>query len=137
MAKLSSDGKSVTVERGDTLSGIALTYLKSASKYKELAALNNISNPNLIYVGQVIKLTGKASGSSSSSSSSKSNKAKITDFDVGTYTKSCSVRTPFYHFDLPLSPYWSQTGQAHILSQPVFLYRFENAYPQNSSNQEL
>lgn len=70
-----------TVKKGDTLSGIALKYLGSASKYKELAAINNISNPNLIYVGQVIKLSGKASGSSSSSGSS-SNKAKIDHFGI-------------------------------------------------------
>ena len=69
MAKLSSDGKYVTVERGDTLSGIAVKYCGSYNKYKQLAAINNISNPNLIYVGQKIYLT--SSGSSSSGSSSK------------------------------------------------------------------
>lgn len=50
----------VTVQKGDTLSEIARDYLGSASKYTELAALNNISNPNLIYVGQKIKLSGTA-----------------------------------------------------------------------------
>lgn len=62
-----------TVQRGDTLSQIALTYLGSASKYQYLANINGISNPNLIYVGQVIKLsgtTGSGGGSSSSSTSS-------------------------------------------------------------------
>lgn len=55
------------VKQGDTLGEIAQRFLGSATKYKELAAINNISNPNLIYVGQVIKLT--AGGSSSGGSS--------------------------------------------------------------------
>lgn len=63
MAKLSADKKSVTVERGDTLTQIAVDYAGGYSKYKTLAAINNISNPDLIYIGQVIKLTNE-SGSS-------------------------------------------------------------------------
>ena len=77
MAKLSADGKSVTVEKGDTLWGIASTYAGGGINYKKLAAIpmNNISNPNLIYVGQVIYLTNEAgSGSGSASTSTKSNK---------------------------------------------------------------
>lgn len=53
------------VKQGDTLGEIAQRFLGSATKYKELAAINNISNPNLIYVGQVIKLTAGGSGSGS------------------------------------------------------------------------
>lgn len=56
MAKLSSDGNSVTVERGDSLWTIARTYLGDGAKYTYLAKLNNISNPDLIYVGQIIKI---------------------------------------------------------------------------------
>ena len=41
------------VKSGDTLSGIAAKY---GTTYQVLAAYNNISNPNLIYVGQVIKI---------------------------------------------------------------------------------
>lgn len=44
-----------TVVAGDTLSGIANRY---GTTYQELARTNNISNPNLIYVGQVIKISG-------------------------------------------------------------------------------
>lgn len=61
MARLSSDGSYVTVQWGDTLSQIALDYCGSASKYRQLAAINGISNPNLIYVGQKIYL-GEDSG---------------------------------------------------------------------------
>ena len=83
MAKLSADGKSVTVEKGDTLWGIASTYAGGGINYKKLAAIpmNNISNPNLIYVGQVIYLTNEAgSGSGSASTSTKSNKPEIKQF---------------------------------------------------------
>lgn len=46
-----------TVVKGDTLSAIAKKYNTTVSK---LAELNNISNVNLIYVGQVLKLDGSA-----------------------------------------------------------------------------
>lgn len=71
MATLSSDGKYVTVARGDTLWAIASKYLGAGSKYKQLAAINNISNPDLIYVGQKIYLTSDGSGESSNTSSNK------------------------------------------------------------------
>ena len=45
--------KTYTVKSGDTLSGIAA---KHGTTYQALAAYNGISNPNLIYVGQVIKI---------------------------------------------------------------------------------
>lgn len=50
-------GDYVVVERGDTLSEIAQDFAGGASKYKTLAAINDIPNPNLIYVGQKIYLT--------------------------------------------------------------------------------
>ena len=87
MAKLSADKKSVTVEWGDTLSQIAVDYAGGYSKYKQLAAINNISNPDLIYVGQVIKLTNEAgSGSGSASTSTSVNKATITHFGLQSNT---------------------------------------------------
>ena len=82
MAKLSSDGKSVTVEKGDTLWSIASTHLGAGSKYKQLAAINNISNPDLIRIGQVIKLSGSSSGSSSSSKSTNSKQAVVDNFGL-------------------------------------------------------
>lgn len=68
-----------TVVPGDTLWGIAEKYLGSGYKYTQLAAINNIPNPNVIYVGQVIKLT---SDGSSSSTSSSSNKPTINQFGL-------------------------------------------------------
>lgn len=65
MPKPSADGKSVTVVKGDTLWDIANTYLGSGTMYKKLATINNISNPDLIYVGQTINLTTDSSSSGS------------------------------------------------------------------------
>lgn len=48
--------KTYTVKSGDTLWAIAKKQLGDGSKYMELAKINNISNPNLIKAGQVIKL---------------------------------------------------------------------------------
>lgn len=42
-----------TVKKGDTLSNIASKY---NTTYQKLAEYNNIENPNLIHVGQVIKI---------------------------------------------------------------------------------
>src|SRR6478752_4029950 len=50
----------VTVQQGDTLSGIALEQLGDATRYPELAALNGISNPDLINPGEVIRILDPA-----------------------------------------------------------------------------
>jgi LysM repeat protein len=50
-------GATYTVKPGDTLSAIAAKF---GTTYQELAKLNGIANPNKIYPGQVIKLTGSA-----------------------------------------------------------------------------
>ncbi len=50
-----------TVRRGDTLSGIASRF---GTTYQRLAQLNGISNPNRIYVGQVLRIPASSSGSS-------------------------------------------------------------------------
>ena len=56
---ITSTGTQVyTVRYGDTLSGIASRYGTSTST---LASINGISNPNWIYPGQVLKLSGGSS----------------------------------------------------------------------------
>lgn len=52
--------KTYTVVSGDTLSGIAARFGTTVSK---LCELNNISKPNLIYPGQVLKLVGNVDNS--------------------------------------------------------------------------
>lgn len=81
MAKLSADKKYVTVEQGDTLSQIAADYAGGYNNYKKLAAINNIPNPDLIYVGQIIYLTQEAASGSGSASTNK-NKATINQFGL-------------------------------------------------------
>ena len=48
-------GTTYTVVAGDTLARIAARY---GTTYQAIAALNNIVNPNLIYVGQVLRISG-------------------------------------------------------------------------------
>lgn len=45
-----------TVKKGDSLWKICKAQLGDGAKFKEIAKLNGISNPNLIYPGQVIQL---------------------------------------------------------------------------------
>ncbi|WP_196000181.1 LysM peptidoglycan-binding domain-containing protein [Clostridium sp. 1001271B_151109_B4] len=54
------------VESGDTLSGIAEKY---GTTVNTLVSLNGISNPNLIYVGEVLKIPATGSGADISKSS--------------------------------------------------------------------
>ena len=68
----SSGGNTYTVQYGDTLSGIAKELLGDASRYKEIAALNGIDNPNVIKVGQVLQIPGGYSDDSAPSQPSKS-----------------------------------------------------------------
>jgi LysM repeat protein len=51
-----------TVKSGDTLSGIATKY---GTTYQKLATYNGIANPNIIYVGQKIKIPGASNTSAS------------------------------------------------------------------------
>lgn len=57
----STGTQAYTVQSGDTLSGIASRYGTSTST---LASINGISNPNWIYPGQVLKLSGGSSARS-------------------------------------------------------------------------
>lgn len=77
-----------TVKKGDTLSKIASANNTTVAY---LAKINNIANPDKIYIGQVIKLvetvsakkpTSNTTSSNSSSSSKSSNTAKITGFGL-------------------------------------------------------
>lgn len=68
-----------TVKAGDTLSAIASRYSTSSST---LASLNSLSNPNLIYVGQVLKVSSNTSTSSSTSSSANSTVTTAASYTV-------------------------------------------------------
>lgn len=49
-----------TVKKGDCLWAICKAQLGDGSKFGEIAKLNGIANPNLIYPGQVIKLSRRS-----------------------------------------------------------------------------
>ncbi|HEX6481447.1 MAG TPA: LysM peptidoglycan-binding domain-containing protein [Ktedonobacteraceae bacterium] len=55
----SGSDRAYTVVAGDTLSGIANRY---GTSWSALASYNHIANPNLIYVDQVVCISGNASG---------------------------------------------------------------------------
>ena len=52
-ADLAAAAQTYTIQRGDTLSEIAQRFSTTVA---ELVRLNNIENPRLIYVGQVLDL---------------------------------------------------------------------------------
>ena len=87
MAILSADKKSVTVEKGDTLSQIALDYKAyisgsdNAARIKTLVDLNDIENPDKIVVGQKLKLSGTATKKKTTTS-----KVTIKSFGLQTNT---------------------------------------------------
>ena len=56
-----NDGTTYIVQSGDTLSGIASMY---GTTYQHLADINGIANPNLIHVGQEIRIDGTAPSTS-------------------------------------------------------------------------
>ena len=86
--------RTYTVVRGDTLSGIAARY---GTTYQALAAYNGIANPNLINVGQVIRIPG--AGQEATSAIGVGSKVRVKqgakDYDKGR-TLSSAVYTGVY-----------------------------------------
>ena len=68
-----------TVQSGDTLSGIAVEYNTTTAT---LTSLKSLANPNLIYVGQVLKLANTTTASTSSTSSATSTSSSATTYTV-------------------------------------------------------
>ena len=77
-----------TVKKGDTLSEIAAKYKTTVSA---LAKLNNIKNVNLIYVGQVLIISGATSSTSKPSSSSSSSSSNSSTSTTQTSTMKATV----------------------------------------------
>lgn len=75
-----------TVQSGDTLSGIANQF---NTTYTELAQINNLSNPNKIYVGQVLQVSANqttANSTASANTSAAPAKTSTTSQAETTYT---------------------------------------------------
>jgi LysM repeat protein len=51
-----TEGKTHTVQSGDTLWGLAKKYYGDGSQYTKIASANSIANPNVISVGQVLTI---------------------------------------------------------------------------------
>lgn len=83
-----------TVKKGDTLSDIAKQY---GTTYQEIAKANGISNPNLIYAGQTLKIgsdNGSATQSTATSTQSTTPtqpETKAPTFEYGAYKPSDTV----------------------------------------------
>lgn len=73
--------KTYIVKKGDTLWSIAKKLLGDGAKCWNLAKLNNIKNPNLIYVGQVLKIEDVPATTQKSSSSQKTSSSKTTSVE--------------------------------------------------------
>lgn len=97
MAILQADGVSVKVVEGDTLSEIAVEYADKIAggslnaRVDTLVKLNNIKDRNLIYVGQIIKLSGEATADKTNTTS----KPTITAFGLQAGTADSGKGTLF------------------------------------------
>src|SRR5947209_6591088 len=56
-------GSNYTVQQGDTLSGIAQQAYGDSNQWEAISNANNITDPNLIYAGQVLYIPTLASAS--------------------------------------------------------------------------
>ena len=106
-----------TVKKGDTLSAIAKKY---GTTYQAIAKANGISNPNLIYAGQTLKIG--SSGSSGSSTSKTSTTKSITSSKTSTSSKSITSsstakNTGFTYADYKPSDAVTQAEQ--LLNQQI------------------
>ena len=72
----SNNGTTYTVKSGDTLSAIAAKY---GTTYQKIASDNGISNPNLIYPGQVLKINGATNNTTNTQDVSKTYTVKSGD----------------------------------------------------------
>lgn len=70
-----TDEGTYTVKAGDTLSGIAAKY---GTTYQEIASLNGIKNPNVIVVGQRLKLPVKGLSGSQKTETEKTEEKTMT-----------------------------------------------------------
>lgn len=88
-SKLNPGFKAVQVEKGDTLSQIALDHGNGLT-YKQLAGINDIPNPDLIYIGQIIELRSPTTGDSVKGSTTK---ATIQQFGIQSNTENTLFAT--------------------------------------------
>lgn len=100
------------VKRGDTLWAIASKYLGSGTKYPQIAQENNIKNPNLIYPGQVFKITTGGETSSTVKEAGSSEKKQSGGSSSGASPKLVSA--------VLVQKNWNDTGKDLTLDMGTF-----------------
>lgn len=109
-----STATTYTVKSGDTLSAIASQY---GMNYSQLAQINNIANPNRIYVGQVLRINNS---NNSYVPSTSTYRAAATNTTNNSYTvqsgDSLSVIAARYGLN------WHTLAQRNNLSAPYTIY---------------
>ncbi len=105
---------SYTVQRGDTLSAIAMRY--GVSMWA-LAAANNIGNPSRIYVGQVLRIPSAGNPAPPPAPPASGNSGRWIDIDLTAqrltaYEGNTPVRSTLVSTGLPRTP--TPTGQYRI-----------------------
>lgn len=115
----STTAKTYTVKSGDTLSGIASQF---NTTYTALAQINQLSNPNQIYVGQVLQLQANSSNSNktSTSQSHTTSSQQTTSQTTTTYTVQSgdSLSTIASRFNTT----YEQLAQLNNISNPNRIY---------------
>lgn len=128
-----------TVRKGDTLWGIAKRFLGNGALYPKIAAWNNISNPNLIYPGQVFIVGTEAyddgtSGTPSPAPSSSGSGTQTTVQPASTPTPANAGAVTIYSFGLQSDTErtvfvtwgWGRGNTDHY--QVIWYYRTANGH---------
>ena len=104
-----SAGSSYTVQPGDTLSSIAARF---GTSWTALASANHISDPNLIYPGQVLAVSGASSGYVAAAPQPAAGGGRYTVVSGDTLS---SIAARF-------GTSWSALAQLNGISNPNFIY---------------
>ncbi|WP_180370806.1 glucosaminidase domain-containing protein, partial [Oenococcus oeni] len=107
----SSSSKSYTVASGDTLTSIAKAYGTTVSA---IATANNISNPDYIYVGEVLTI-GSSTSTSTSSTSSSSTSSSSKSYTVASEDTLTSIAKAY-------GTTVSAIATANNISNPDYIY---------------
>ncbi|MGX5378226.1 aggregation-promoting factor [Ligilactobacillus sp. LYQ135] len=94
LGSISANADTVTVQAGDTVSAIAKKYDTTIS---DIQRANNLSNPNLIYVGQQLEVNGKDNGTQqvvTTTASVNSTNAPVVQVSQSTQASQPSIKTP-------------------------------------------
>jgi len=127
--KSTSGTQYYTVKKGDTLWAIAKKYLGDGSKCWNLAKLNDLKNPNLIKVGQKLKIQDVKSSSASEAGYSVSTKTRRSTNKSSSSTnsktssnKSTSKKNPSIVYPINMKPNLkSQTGSGAAAAALIVL----------------